>query len=260
MRVNGLLSLVAQGRQDEAEVMIEKDPRLLLERGDVTDGAGRTFTHITALQTAVWALDAHMWTMMLPYFDQINARCSAGDQLRLLEQTGTAHGRHFDFKPLLDAYGAYLARPSAESWCRGVGVAQRALPDHVIQEYTTPDRPFKPVPDFSVQHGRPGVHGERGVKWWRTARYDRGTVGETWGAWRGQEQRAQTCAISIFHFESHWAHSQRFTISISRRAAGKEQATLHTLCSQRERDLSALLAAFSIMPSQAPESKSPGRR
>ena len=242
VRVNRLLSLVAQGRQPEAEVMIQKDPSLLLARGDVTDGAGRTFRHITALQYAVWALDAHMWTMMLPYFDRIDKRAEAGDQLRLLEEKGLGeHARHFDFKPLLDAYAAFLAHRSTENWCRGVGGQQRLLPDHMIREHTMPLPPFKPSPDFSVPRGHPRPHCELWGTWWGQGEYRGERMGAMWAAHKGN------CYYCFNHLES-----------VSNGAADKR--AVMAMRKQRIKDLSDLLSAFSISPSQALEHKSPGRR
>jgi hypothetical protein len=273
VRVNRLLSLVAQGRQDEAEAMIKQDPTLLLARGDVTDGAGRTFRGITALQYAVWALDAHMWTMMLPHFDCISAPGSAGDQLRALEEKGLdEHGSHFDFKPLLNAYGAYIAFPTEKAWCWGIGRQQRLLPDPVIQEYMMRVRSieytmlgrswFFEVSDFRVHTGRPNLpdsDGEQGANWWRTAEYYGGRMGATWAA------TVSPYTDYIFPHDGRpdkWSNEQPWEW---RTLDGKplcgpriERGHFRALCSQRRQDLSDLLASFGIKPSQAPDRKSPG--
>ena len=258
VRVDSLLSLVAQGGQDEAEAMIEKDPSLLLERGDVTDGAGRPFRGITALQYAVWALDAHMWTMILPYFDGLSAPGSAGDQLRHLEKKGTAHGRHFDFKPLLDAYAAYLANPSEETWCRGVGGAQRLLPDHFWQEYTTSDRPFDPTPSFAVAGGRrPTAQAEWGARWWREQEYDGGRLGRTWAAVRGArpDDPSFICATTL---RLRWwmpICTARLLVVVQR-----DRRAVQALCRQRGEELTDLLRRYGVETCPAAESKSPGRK
>ena len=45
--------LVAEGEQDQAEVMLKSNPNLALVPGDVTDLSKRTFTRITGFQYAV---------------------------------------------------------------------------------------------------------------------------------------------------------------------------------------------------------------
>ena len=286
-QVPGLLSLVASGEQAKAEELIARDPEILLQAGDVTDGAERCFTGITALQYAVWALDAHMWTMILPYFDRINARASAGEQLRALEEKGTAHGRHFDFKPLLDAYKAFERSPSEESWIRGVGGAQRLLPDHVVQEYTTPDRPFKPTPDFAVADARrPTAHSKHGVSWWRSAEYNQGVLGCAWAAVRMDlgEVRIGRCLPKPRSGRSE-SHFSRFGGSVHHdvqifvvcesycpshalivgdyedvSVSVADMAAIEALCRQRGNELTDLLRRYGVEPTPAAECKSPGRR
>ena len=264
VRVNWLLSLVAQGRQDDAEAMIKQDPTLLLERGDVTDGAGRTFRGITALQYAVWALDAHMWTMILPYLDRLSPRGSASEQLRQLEEKGTAHGKHFDFKPLLDAYAAFLRNDSSEeSWSRGVGGAQRLLPDHVVQEYTTPDRPFEPTSSFAVAGARrPTPDTGYGVQWWREKQYYGGCLGVKWAAFTSKDLGEWPIGlpavwgvrknVGVLNNVIMFKHTTK-NVRADRRAA-------QALCRQRGEELTDLLRRYGVEPSPAAESKSPGRR
>ena len=62
-----LLQYVAQGEQDKAEELIEKDKNLLLHAGTVKDLSGREFKQITVFQYALWAIDWHMWTMIQKY-------------------------------------------------------------------------------------------------------------------------------------------------------------------------------------------------
>jgi hypothetical protein len=248
VRVNSLLSLVAQGRQEEAEKLIKKDPSLLLGRGDVTDDAGRTFTHITALQYAAWALDAHMWTMMLPHFDCISAPGSAGDQLGQLEEKGRGeHGSHFDFQPLLDAYATYHAG-NTDSWSR-VGIAQRHLPAHVVQEYLKPFKSFETIPNFKCVSGR----------WTLSPTSLRRDVRHFY-ANTGRD-KAAVRIISTGRFK-HWPTF--CTAKKGRLGSGQDRQhdsrVMVALSVQRLQDLSDLLASFDIMPSQAPECKSPGTR
>src|SRR3990167_6393273 len=100
-----LLNHVALGEQDEAEKILKTRPDLLLFKGNLQDHAGRDFTHITAFQYALWALDWHMWKMILKYLP----RDEAAKQLQELETNSTAHGTHFDLNPLITALNNYIA-------------------------------------------------------------------------------------------------------------------------------------------------------
>jgi serine/threonine protein kinase len=144
-----LLKFVAEGEQDQAEALIKKDSKLLLATGKVTDLSGRTFDNITAFQYALWAMDYHMWTMIQKYLPTE----AQAKQHAMLESKGTAHGKHFDLQPLLDALRTYVDNyrkwrldQRKEQWCKKVGGAQKLLPAHVVNEYCRPDRPFDPCP------------------------------------------------------------------------------------------------------------------
>jgi len=145
-----LLKCVAEGEQDQAEALIKKDSKLLLAAGKVTDLSGRTFDNITAFQYALWAMDYHMWTMVQKH---LPAEAQA-QQFNVLESKGTAHGKHFDLQPLLDALKTYVDnvakwnydQRAVDQWCKKVGGAQKLLPAHVVNEYCRSDRPFDPCP------------------------------------------------------------------------------------------------------------------
>src|SRR5690349_11294377 len=66
--------LIAEGEQDQAEALLQKDTTLALLPSDVTDLSNRTFKDITGFQYAVWALDWHMWTMIRKYLPNDDAR------------------------------------------------------------------------------------------------------------------------------------------------------------------------------------------
>ncbi|VEH85684.1 SidC homolog (plasmid) [Legionella adelaidensis] len=96
-----------------AKELLQKSPKFLLERGDVTDWAGRTFKNITAFEYALWAKDFKMIEMMLHCIPETEA----GDAIRaaLLEQYkqvttpvdaggGLTYTHVYD-KPNLDALG-----------------------------------------------------------------------------------------------------------------------------------------------------------
>ncbi|CAM2903370.1 hypothetical protein [Legionella worsleiensis] len=151
---NTLIEYVAHGRQDEAKAILDQFPELLLERGSANDIAGNLWEG-TAFQYAVWAMDTHMYTMMLDCLPQNEQ----GVEIRkgLLEQA-KAQKEHFNFQPLITALQTYVNNFNVwdesqreEHLCKVVGMAQRDLPAHVRHEYCNPNRSFKPVPSFNEQ-------------------------------------------------------------------------------------------------------------
>ena len=147
--MNQLLQYVAEGEQDKAEELIQKDKNLLLHAGTVKDLSGREFKQITAFQYALWAMDWHMWTMIQKYLPQE----MQAEQLRELETKGTAYGKHFSLQGLTDALQVYvdkymsgLMSDAIDHWCKVVGGEQKSLPAHVVNEYCRADRPFEPCP------------------------------------------------------------------------------------------------------------------
>ena len=174
------LMLVAHGEQERAANMLESKPELLLERADVTDYSGRTFKNITAYEYAYWAKDTHMCRMLEAHMDEktkaaMLEKVTAIDTVGLMYEQGgrvVEHSKHFDLMlaplveggqpikgPLLqalqdyvDGYDAWDAAQNYDAmraaW-RVVGLAQRDLPVHVINEYCRPDRSFHPLPAFN---------------------------------------------------------------------------------------------------------------
>ena len=146
-----MLQYVAEGEQDKAEALIQKDKNLLLHAGTVTDLSGREFKPITAFQYALWAMDWHMWTMIQKYLPQE----AQAQQLQELETKGTAYGNHFSLKGLTGALQTYVDnvekvwnydQRAVDHWCKVVGGEQKLLPAHVVNEYCRPDRAFEPCP------------------------------------------------------------------------------------------------------------------
>jgi hypothetical protein len=142
-------------------------PDLLLQRGNVTDYSGRTFKNITAYEYAYWAMDTHMCRMLERHMDEatkteILARCEVieRDGLTYKQDSLVKNEKHFNFKPLITAYTQYLEiyptwiipgnYDAVEAAWMAVGMAQRALPVHVMNEYCRPDRSFSPTPSFQV--------------------------------------------------------------------------------------------------------------
>ncbi|MCW8410123.1 F-box protein [Legionella sp. PATHC035] len=163
---------VVRGEYDAVKEMLKKDYRLMVKRDQVTDCSGRTFEFISGFEYALWALDKHMWTMMLDclpeneqgqqvllqLLSQYNKVDSEGVIYRLDEKKITE--KHFDFaniiikklQKLVDSMNApgnnnYF---NDHQWRVCVGGAQKLLPMHIIDEYCS-DEPFDPVPKFTSQ-------------------------------------------------------------------------------------------------------------
>src|SRR6185437_5790629 len=65
-----LLQHVIRGEEAEAKKMLEANPRLLLEKGMVTDYSGRRIEG-TDFQLALGAEDVEMCEMIAPYFNRL---------------------------------------------------------------------------------------------------------------------------------------------------------------------------------------------
>jgi hypothetical protein len=121
--------------------------------GDIMDCAGRKFNNITAFRYAVWALDWHMWKMILKYLPEEKAK-------RQIEGLNNGewvaeHGTQVSWQNLIDALQTYINSPNWSNWSsqqkidywgNQVGGQQLLLPAHVINEYRHPTRPFDPCP------------------------------------------------------------------------------------------------------------------
>ncbi len=60
-----LLQHVVRGKQGEAKIILQKNPGLLMLKGDATDTKGRTFYKLSAWQYMLWAQDKGMSQMAL---------------------------------------------------------------------------------------------------------------------------------------------------------------------------------------------------
>ena len=169
-QVRQFLNNVPKGKQDEANNQLLNNPKaqeLLTNPGTFTDYSGRTFD-CTAYEYAYWAKDTHMCRMLEQHMDedtkaQILHRCEAIEELGLnYGQNGTEYcTKHFDFAPLKQALQNYI--DGYDDWGRTnnydamkaswmlVGLAQRDVPVHVINEYCRPDRSFDPTPQFNEE-------------------------------------------------------------------------------------------------------------
>ncbi|MDX2346552.1 MAG: hypothetical protein QNK11_06760 [Legionella sp.] len=171
-------SCIAEGRQEEAKTILQQRPDFLFERMDVTDYSGRTFKNISAFKLALYYQDTHMLQMIC----QCLPENELGDDIKIdlsqqyhsflafgvtytMEEIsyvmgdttytigGEKNAQFFNMQPLLDAYQYYLDHHN--QWCNNsdwasmkthwstvIGLLQRLLPPHVINEMTRPDRSF----------------------------------------------------------------------------------------------------------------------
>ena len=173
------LPRVAKGQQDEADALLTASPAhqqdLLRMPGVFTDYSGRTF-NCTAFEYAYWAKDTQMCRMlerhmddetkayMLAHIDEIERIDAAtGQPVGLVYSQGGIEHRsaHFNLTELVDALQRYvdgyanwertLNYDAMKAAWREVGILQRDMPVHVVNEYCHPDRSFYPRPAFNEE-------------------------------------------------------------------------------------------------------------
>ena len=170
---------VAKGKQDEAHALLTASPGnkqdMLRTPGVFTDYSGRTF-NCTAFEYAYWAKDTQMCRMlerhmddetkayMLAHIDEIERIDAAtGQPVGLVYSQGGIEHRsaHFNLTELVDALQRYvdgyanwertLNYDAMKAAWREVGILQRDMPVHVVNEYCHPDRSFYPRPAFNEE-------------------------------------------------------------------------------------------------------------
>lgn len=169
--IYNFLKHVVCGEHAKVKEMLEENIHLLFKRVKITDCSERTFFKISGFEYVLWALDKHMWTMMLDCIPQNEEGKAVLERLlvqyKQLEAKGVTYGlngkaiteKHFDFKNTIikalqtqvDLY--YAPEPKNwraidKQWREGVGGAQKLLPMHVVNEYCS-NEPFYPVPNFT---------------------------------------------------------------------------------------------------------------
>ncbi|KTD63736.1 hypothetical protein Lsan_1169 [Legionella santicrucis] len=166
-----LLHYVVRSQYDEVKELLKNDINLMLKRERVVDCSGREFQSISGFEYALWALDKHMWTMMLESIPkdeegkkvlaellfQYDKVCTDGVTYNLDGKTITEN--HFDFQGTiikeLQIQWDSLNLPevdweaSKKQWIEGVGGVQRKLPMHVVYEYCSRDFHWNPPPPFT---------------------------------------------------------------------------------------------------------------
>ncbi len=172
-----LASCAAWGDEDKVKQLLNISPGhlgYLAARTTIKDPSGRVFPNISAFQYAIWAMDWHMWMMMLDSLQEVanaKSRYKAAEAIRveLLAQYDeasrglnyTLNGvdilgeQHFDFQPLMEVLETYVEQfdnwdrgQQEQYWCQVIGGAQLNVPSHVAQEYCRGDRSFYPEPSF----------------------------------------------------------------------------------------------------------------
>ncbi|HAU1410281.1 F-box protein [Legionella pneumophila serogroup 1] len=176
--VRKLLHYVVRGEHDMVKAILKDDASLIYKRGKVTDCSGRIFDNVSGFEYALWALDKHMWAMMMAcippsreskiVFTKLIAQY---DKMNTDGVTYRLHGKtiteqHFDFENTiikelqtqLDSINALGDKkwefpnkawaPIDKHWRENVGGAQKLLPMHVVHEYCS-DELFFPVPKFT---------------------------------------------------------------------------------------------------------------
>ncbi|EHL31967.1 hypothetical protein [Legionella drancourtii] len=164
---------VVCGEHEQVKAMLEQDIDLLFKREQVRDCSDRVFFEISGFEYALWALDKHMWTLMLECIPrnekgkEVLARLST--QYKKLCEMGVSYSlhekpiteTHFNFantiiKELqtqvdsINAPGDKNWDAIDKQWQEGVGGAQKLLPMHAVDEYCS-NEPFYPVPKFTSQ-------------------------------------------------------------------------------------------------------------
>lgn len=254
------LQAVAEGEQDKAEAMLKKNPALALTPTDVTDLSKRTFKNITALQYALWALDWHMWTMLLKYIppEAVTEQIAQSERGLWVPQ----HGVTANWENLIQALNKYVSEVCAnkrtsvyrQTWIKQVGGAQLLLPAHVINEYCHPTRPFHPTPDFS----KPEPSGT-----WRTRMTDEGewfsakvgggtggTLGKGFAVCRGSFEREYAYDSHTHSSSPYWDFSL---------VAERDSTTVAVLLKTRAAQRTALIAQY--LPKSEPAHRvAPGLR
>lgn len=142
LNISKFLSHVGLGEQHEAEEMLKQNAYLCFEYGNLIDCSKREFKNITGFQYALWALDFHMWNMILKYLPDKQAKLQVSFfKSRKDEQI------FCDWQHLINALQKYIDNHDVWNydklksyWSSVIGGAQLLLPAHVINEYHNPLR------------------------------------------------------------------------------------------------------------------------
>ena len=137
-----LLKWVTEGQLVEVEKCLKKNPTLGLGTGTVTDRSERTFTNVTVLQYAAWALDAEMSELIIGYLGADNTSI----QLKALAEEPERYsscGASYDYTPLVTKTQTYVENcdnwdvdKCRQYWQKEVGGEQRKCPAWLIYAWS----------------------------------------------------------------------------------------------------------------------------
>lgn len=171
-QINQLLWYVVSGEQVKAYEMLEKNPKLLLERGSIIDMSGRHFNNITPFELVLWNMDVrYMAGMMLNCIPENKDGNEISEKLLRqydeVENNGvkyTLNGKeytesHFSYQPLIEKLETYVTNYDSwgydeckNYWCKEVGKEQFMLTIEGRNQYCHLTRSFDPKPDFNEEH------------------------------------------------------------------------------------------------------------
>jgi hypothetical protein len=106
------LDYVSAGLENEVEKMLVNNAGLALARGTVNDHSKRTFKDITGFQYAIWALDWHMWKVIIKFLSMEDAL----EQVKNFKDGSwiKEHGEYVDWSNLIEAHR--LLKDNWENW------------------------------------------------------------------------------------------------------------------------------------------------
>lgn len=175
--IHKFIHFVMHGQIDEAQKMLKKDISLLFKKIKATDCTGRIFLKISGFQYALWALDMHMWDMMIKVEKNLEAwnillaqytEVAQAKVRYLLDTNEVISEQHYDFLIVdaLEKHANYFERPLEEitnwdemqkQWQIEVGSAQFKAPVHIALAYSsnepfTKDYDVTQPPEFTDEH------------------------------------------------------------------------------------------------------------
>ena len=68
--VRKLLHYMVRGDHNRVQQILKENIHLMFKMDKVTDCSGREFENVSSFEYALWALDKHMWTMMISCIPQ----------------------------------------------------------------------------------------------------------------------------------------------------------------------------------------------
>ena len=191
--LKALFKWVTEGHLLEVEKLLKKNPTLTLGTGTVKDLSDRTFTNITVLQYAAWALDSEMCELIMQYAEAHNSSI----QLKALAEEPayySPHGASYDFTPLVTKTKTYVNNCAkwdyekcCQYWQKEVGGEQRKCPAWLIYAWSEEGADVAwTKQDVNRKINR--EYDKHRLVWWFTQNFNNGRgVGSAWAVWRCDE-------------------------------------------------------------------------